>query len=75
METNYITILDFCGGYVNIIKLTEEEKRQAEGYDDFEEFLCTLEDKYGFKVNNCQWMISETLEIYRYENGKEVCHA
>lgn len=75
METNYVIILDFCGGYLNIIKLTEEEKRQAENYEDFESFLCTLEEKYGFRLKDCQWMTTETLNIYRYENGREVDNA
>lgn len=75
METNYVIILDFCGGYLNIIKLTEEEKRQAENYEDIESFLCTLEEKYGFRLKDCQWMTTETLNIYRYENGREVDNA
>lgn len=72
METNYVIILDFCGGYLNIIHLTEEEKRESEGYEDFESFLSTLEDKYGFRLSNCQWMTTETLQVYHYKNGKEV---
>lgn len=72
MEPNYVTILDFCGGYINIIHLTAEEKQEAEKYEDFEDFLATLEDKYGFRLKNCQWMTTETLQIYRYENGEEV---
>lgn len=75
METNYVIVLDFCGGYLNIIHLTEEEKKAADTYDDFEEFLCTLEDKYGFRLKDCQWMTTESLNIYRYEEGKEVSHA
>ena len=31
-----------------------------------------LEDKYGFRLNNCQWMITENLNVYWYENGQEV---
>lgn len=75
MEPNYLTILDFCGGYLNIIHLTEEEKKESEKYEDFESFLSTLEEKYGFRINDCQWMTTETLQVYRYENGKEVSHA
>ena len=75
METNYVIILDFCGGYLNIIHLTEEEKKESENYEDFETFLSTLEEKYGFRLKDCQWMTTETLAIYRYENGKEVSHA
>ena len=71
MEPKYVIILDFCTGVLNIIKLTQEELREAENYDDFESFLSTLEEKYGFKLDNCQWMTTETLNIYRYENGQE----
>lgn len=75
METNFVIILDFCGGYLNIIHLTEEEKKKSEEYEDFESFLSTLEEKYGFRLSNCQWMTTETLQVYHYENGKEVNHA
>ncbi len=75
METNYLIILDFWGGYLNIIHLTEDEKKQSEEYEDFESFLSSLEEKYGFRLSNCQWMTCETLQVYNYENGKEVNHA
>ena len=70
MEINYLIILDFTNGCLNIIKLTPEEKEEAYKYDSFEDFLYTIEDKYGFRVSNSsQWMTTERLEIYRYENG------
>ena len=72
MEPKYVIILNFCIGALNIIKLTEEELRESENYDDFESFLSTLEEKYGFKLNNCQWMTTENLNIYWYENGQEI---
>ena len=72
MDTNYVIILDFCGGYLNIIHLSEEEKKKSEKYEDFESFLSTLEEKYGFRLSNCQWMTTESLQVYYYENGKEV---
>lgn len=72
MEPNYVIILDFCGGFLNIIHLTPDEIKESEKYEDFEDFLATLEEKYGFRLKNCQWMTTETLQIYRYENGKEV---
>ena len=75
MDTNYVIILDFCGGYLNIIHLSEEEKKESETYEDFESFLSTIEEKYGFRLKDCNWMTTETLQIYRYENGKEVSHA
>ena len=71
METNYVYILDFTQGNLNIIHLTPEEVKASESYKSFEEFLETLEEKYGFVLSNCQWMCSETLNIYCYENGEE----
>lgn len=65
-------ILDFCIGALNIIRLTDDEVKESEQYDDFEEYLSTLEDKYGFRLNNCQWMTTENLNVYWYENGQEV---
>ena len=63
MEPKYVLILDFCVGCLNIIKLTDEELRESENYEDFEDFLSTIEEKYGFRLNN--------LDIYCYQNGEE----
>ena len=72
MEPRYVIILDFCIGALNIIRLTDEEVKESEQYNDFEEYLSTLEDKYGFKLNNCQWMTTENLNVYWYDNEQEV---
>lgn len=72
MEPRYVIILDFCIGVLNIIRLTDEEVKESERYDDFEEYLSTLEDKYGFRLNNCQWMTTENLSVYWYDNEQEV---
>lgn len=72
MEPRYVMILDFCIGALNIIRLTDDEVKESEQYDDFEEYLSTLEEKYGFRLNNCQWMTTENLNVYWYENGQEV---
>ena len=72
MEPRYVIILDFCIGVLNIIRLTDNEVKESEKYDDFEEYLSTLEDKYGFKLNNCQWMTTENLNVYWYDNEQEV---
>ena len=72
MEPRYVIILDFCIGALNIIRLTDGEVKESGKYDDFEEYLSTLEDKYGFKLSNCQWMITENLNVYWYNNGQEV---
>ena len=72
MEPRYVIILDFCIGVLNIIRLTDDEVKESEEYDDFEEYLSTLEDKYGFRLNNCQWLTTENLNVYWYDNGQEV---
>lgn len=72
MEINYLIILDFTIGCLNIIKLTAEEKEVAYKFDSFEDFLYTIEDKYSFRVSNSQWMTTENLDIYNYENGSLV---
>ena len=72
MEPRYVIILDFCIDALNIIRLTDEEVKESEQYNDFEEYLSTWENKYGFRLNNCQWMTTENLNVYWYDNGQEV---
>ena len=48
------------------IRLTEQEKIESESYQDFEEFIYTLEDKYDFKLSNCSWMSCEVLSERSY---------
>ena len=62
MEPRYVLILVFCVGGLNIIKLTDE---------DFESFLSTIKERYGFRLNSCQWMTTENLDIYCYQNGEK----
>ena len=71
MEPKYVLILDFFVGCLNIIKLTDEELRESEEYEDFESFLSTIEERYGFRLNSCQWMVTENLDIHCYQNGEE----
>lgn len=72
MEPRYVLILDFCVGCLNIIKLTDEELRESENYEDFEDFLSTIEEMVRFRLSDCNWMVTEDLSIYMYEDGKEV---
>lgn len=72
MEQRYVVILDFSTGTLNIIRLTDEEVEESDKYGDFEDFLVTLEGKYGFRLRDCQWMTTECLNVHRYEDGKEV---
>jgi len=66
METNYIVILDFCTATVIKIHLSKQQIEESYKYEDFEEFLYTLENKYGFQVKNCCWMTCETLNEESY---------
>lgn len=72
MEPRYILLLDYNSGSLSIIRLSENELKASEQYNDFEEFLATLEYRYGFRLKDCNWMTTESLTIYRYENGKEI---
>lgn len=74
MEPKYVLILDYCSGTLNIIELTEKEINESYNYEDFESFLETLEEKYGFRLKDCNWMTTESLSIYRYKDGKEVAN-
>lgn len=72
MEPRYVLLLDYNSGNLTIIRLTDDELKASELYDDFEEFLATLEDRYQFRLKDCNWMTTESLTIYRYKDGKEV---
>lgn len=74
MEPKYVLILDYCCGALNIIELTEKEINESYNYEDFESFLETLEEKYGFRLKDCNWMTTESLSIYRYKDEKEVAN-
>lgn len=66
MDFNYIVLLAFSVGEIIKIRLSAEEKIESEKYDDFSEFLETLEDKYGFNLNCCSWMCCEVLSERSY---------
>ena len=64
MKANYLVLLDYSVGELIKIRLTEEEKIESESYEDFEEFICTLEDKYNFNLGS--WMSCEVLSERSY---------
>ena len=66
MEPRYVIILDYCCGEVIKIRLTDEQLRESEKYDDFESYLATLEDKYDFRLKDCYWMTCENLTERSY---------
>lgn len=55
-QTKFVILLDYTGGTLIKIKLTEEEQEKSLEYEDFEDFLHTLEDKYEFCLRDCEWM-------------------
>jgi hypothetical protein len=55
-QTKFVLLLDYTGGTLIKIKLTEEEQEKSLEYEDFENFLHTLEDKYEFRLRDCEWM-------------------
>ncbi len=61
MKYNYLILLDDSVGEVIIIKLTEQQKIESEEYEDFEEYIYTLEKEYSFRLSDCSWMVSEFL--------------
>ena len=66
MDINYIVLLDCSVGEVIKIRLSAEEKIESEKYEDFSEFIETLEDKYGFNLGYCSWMSCEVLSERSY---------
>lgn len=66
METRYVIILDFGAGSLIKIRLSDEQVKALDKYNDFEDFLVTLESEYGFSLNSCQWMTCENLQKYNY---------
>ena len=66
MKTNYLVLLDYSVGELIKIRLTGQEKIESESYQDFEEFISTLEDKYDFRLSNCSWMSCEVLSERSY---------
>ena len=55
-QTKFVLLLDYTGGTLIKIKLTEEEQEKSLEYEDFEDFLHTLEDKYEFRLRDCECM-------------------
>ena len=66
MKANYLVLLDYSIGELIKIHLKEKEKIESENYEDFEEFICTLEEKYNFKLSNCSWMSCDVLSERSY---------
>lgn len=66
MKPRYIILMDFSTGELIKIKLSEQELKESEECDDFEEFLCTLEAKYEFRLRDCLYMTCHNLSERDY---------
>lgn len=66
MEPRYIIILDFTIGELIKIKLSDNEIKESEKYEDFSEYLTTIEDKYRFILKNSLYMTTNSLSERNY---------
>lgn len=66
MEPRYIVIMDFSTGELIKIRLTDEQLSASEEYEDFGDFLSTLEEEYDFKLKDCLYMTCHTLSERNY---------
>lgn len=65
-KVNFIIILDYSAGQIIKIKLTGEQKKEAEKFEDFEEYVKTLEEQYNFRLKDCMWMSTGHLTERNY---------
>lgn len=61
MEPRYIIILDFSTGELIKIRLSDQQLKDSEQYEDFSDYLSSLEDKYEFRLKDCLYMTTESL--------------
>ena len=65
-QTKFVLLLDYAGGTLIKIQLTKKEQEESLEYEDFEDFLHTLEDKYEFRLRNCEWMSVDEITEREY---------
>lgn len=66
MEPRYIILMDFSIGELIKIRLSDEQLCTSEEYEDFGEFLSTLEDEYDFRLKDCLYMTCHHLSERSY---------
>lgn len=70
MEYKYVYVNDLSTGMLKVIVLTDEERESMKKFDTAEEFMLTLERRYGFRLSDCGWMMSDTYDIQIYKEGR-----
>lgn len=58
--------MDFSTGELIKIRLTDEQLVSSEEYEDFGEFLYTLEEEYDFRLKDCLYMTCHSLSERNY---------
>jgi hypothetical protein len=66
MEANYLILMDYSNGTLIKIRLSDEQKAKADTFEDYEDYIRTLESEYGFKLTDCEWMTVENLTEISY---------
>jgi len=65
----HVIIMDYSLGGIIKIRLSDEQMKESEDYDEFEEYLGTIEREYGFRLQDSYWMGSKNAmkeETYGY---------
>ena len=66
MEPRYIILMDFSTRELVKIRLSDQELKESEEYDDFGDFLSTLEERYEFRLRDCLYMTCHNLSERNY---------
>lgn len=66
MEPNYVILMDFSTGELIKIKLTPLELKASEEFESFDEFLESIEEKYGFRTKDCLYMTCQSYSERSY---------
>ena len=59
----YLALLDYSIPKVRIIKLDSEDEELLENCEVGSDFIYQVEDKYGFRENQCSWMLMDELNL------------
>ena len=65
-QTKFVLLLDYAGGTLIKIQLTRKEQEESLEYEDFEDFLHSLEEKYEFRLRDCEWMSVDEITERNY---------
>lgn len=71
-----VYIFDYVSAKVYAVKLTEEEKAQADYMEEEldKDFSCFVEgvlmERLGLNSDDCNWMVTESKEVF-FMNGNE----